>query len=246
MILRNILPLTIEAAGNEGAAGGGTPPASANGSENNNGQTPEFDPNKFWAAPAEVVPAPKAPAATSSQTPSESASPLAAIVQKISEAKFGNAAFLTPDVLNKMGENDFTGFNGGLESFGRDVLAQSAQTTSAMLQHVIPAFLQHVTDMVESKFGGRDMSSFLESNLQAAKDPALAPVVRNIFDIAMKQTKGDKNAALAMTRTMLQTVGTGIAKDVDLTLPTSNGNSSSIPVDWLKELGALGSQMERK
>ena len=225
----------------DGHEGSATPPSATPSGNNGNGAdntggADTFKPEGFWNTPA-ADPAPASQngnAAT--QEPAKEGGGFDAIQSLVTG--FKASSFMTPEVVNKMGENDFTGFDAGLQAHGQQVLQQSTQIMMATLKEVIPALMSQMQGMVGGTLGERDTKAFLESKFTAAKDPSTAPVVRQIFDQAMSLCKGDKTAAEKMTRTMLQTMGNTVGRDVNLEVPANNGRGGpAVKTDWFDELG---------
>lgn len=211
---------------------GGTPAGTGQPPQNNTGAPPQFQADKFWDDPQE---APQPSPQGNGGGGEGPADPLANIFKGLESATF--KPFMTADVVNGMGENNFDTFNKGLDDFGRQLLTQSAQVQTQILQQVVPAILAHVQSLVNGTLEGKDSNAFLESNIAAAKDPATAPMVKSVFDRALQIHKGNRAEALKTTKLMLQTLGNNIAGDVDLTIPPGAGNSPPANQDWFKELG---------
>jgi hypothetical protein len=227
----------IEGGGAAGAGGAAAPiPDGTPLQPSNNAGATEI-PASFWDDPEVTPPAgttPAAPAPAPAPSTTESAEPFGD-VRALVDA-FKPASFMTPEVIAKMGENDFTGFNAGLEAHAKATLNQSAALTASILKTVVPQLMAKMREDIESKFTQTDNDKFIADNIPQYKDPKLARQVTQVFEQSMKHTKGDKAKAIDMTKSMLAAMGSAFAPADSKTV--SDPPSGRQPtVDWGKELG---------
>jgi hypothetical protein len=219
--------------GNPNPGGAGGMPAPNAGGQQNNAGTP--DPLlSFWNEPA---PEPTNPGITPTPTPTPSQAPGAfAEVRALMEG-FKPASFMDAKVIGEMGENKFESFNAGLEQHGKQVLEQSAGMMTGILKEIVPQIFAQVQQMMDSKFTATDNSKFIADNIPQSKDPRLAKQVKDVFDQAMKHSKNDKTAALALANSMLGAMGTAfVPNDPNSGNPPLPGGGRA-KIDWFDELG---------
>ena len=188
-----------------GANNGGNSGGDSNGSggQNNDGQG--FDPAAFWTdpEPSAGVPANQAQGSASSEGGSGQANPAVQAVQNIlSGAKFDDV--FTPDAISALADSDPSKFNANIQSFGQQVLRQSAIIAIQIAQAVQQEMQQTFEQRLNSSFTGRDNYEAMVKNIPGADDPAIQPMIRPIFERALKNTKGNREQAVEMTRAMIQ------------------------------------------
>lgn len=201
-----------------------------NSGDNNDGQG--FDPASFWETPpSEGSGSPARGSADSGSSgggstgEQPSGDPGQEIGQRFAN-QLQNLAF-TPvfnnEISQQIADGNLDGVNGAMTQLGRDSV-RSAVTMSAQLMQVYGShIMSQVEALIQDRLGGRDNNAALESAFpQIATNPAMRPVVSEVFAQAMKHTGGKREAALDMTRTMLKFMGQGVSKELGLSDPAGS------------------------
>lgn len=204
----------------------------------------KFDPMAFWnssdgdktdSAPSgESTAKDSAPSGQQQQqVPANPAETLAASIQSLKFAPVMNDA-----AIAELAEGKTDAFHAQLESFGKEV-------TQASIRNMIPIIAQ-IRDQLREEFKSemsgtlksRDNAADLEAAIPSAKNPAVRPIVDSIFNRAMTVTKGDRKAAIDMTKEMLRLQSTTLGEDIGLPARTAGDNESLVPskTNWLEEL----------
>lgn len=127
--------------------------------------------------------------------------------------------------LEKLGNGDYSEINENLTKTIREsnqqMFAQTVQLMNIFGQRLVAAMEQKFTGTLEQ----RDSSSFLEQNFPTAKDPKIRPVVEQVYNQALKNTKGNRGEAIKQTKEMLALLGKQTASDTGLPLDTSRDSS---------------------
>ena len=152
------------------------------------------------------------------------------------------AGIFTDSALEKLGNGDYSEINTNLES----TIRQASQQQFAQTVQLLNLFGERLVATMEQRFSGtleqRDSSAFLEQNFPSAKDPKIRPMVENVFNQAMKNTKGNRAEAIKQTKEMLALLGKQTAADTGLPLDTSGDSSASGKNNWLQKLTSQLSQ----
>lgn len=150
-------------------------------------------------------------------------------------------SLLTPELMEKMGEGDFAGFNEGMNTFGQKV----ARQTLGLAVNVMKAVEVNILERVRSEMAGtiQNDKSFtaLEAAIPASTNPKTAPLVRQIYTKALQNSKGDIKAAIAQTKSVMQIQAEVFGGDLNLDVAPRNSRDGSPPpkvTDWLEELNA--------
>lgn len=182
-------------------------------SQNNTGQAP--DGTQFWNEPPEDSNA----NGNNNDGSDDSQQFGQTINETIQGLNFGE--LFTADIGTQIQEGDLTGINDRFQELGRSMVTQSVQQSIRIMQRFGAQLLEQSQAQISEALGGRDNDSELVTAFPAAmKDPASAPLVKQVFTQAMKHTKGDRKGAIEMTRSMLSMVGKGARED--LGIPNSN------------------------
>lgn len=220
--------------GNSGAGGGNAP------NQNYNGQG--FDPSQFWVDP----PAQDAPPARGSagNESSGGGSPQnqgdqagQRFAQMIQQAQFDSNVF-TPEALTALNENsDLTAVNNNMAKFGQSVMRQTTLLAAQLMQAFGNQMEAKFESMLNQQFDGREADADLVRSIPSAANPAVAPMVKAIFKRALGISKGDRKAAIDMTKEMLKFQSQSMSGDLGLDVPPRSDDS--IPasnVNWVEEL----------
>jgi hypothetical protein len=144
---------------------------------------------------------------------------------------------MTPTMAEEMSQGNFTNFNQNLQNYGQSIARQTIQQVVPILKAVRDQIMNDVGTKVTGEFGSREDSAALIKAIPSAANPKVAPIVKPIFDQAMKVAKGDRTRAIEMTKTMLQMTNSTLVEDTSLGIaPRGAGDSTASNVNWLEEL----------
>lgn len=203
----------------------------------NSGEDSELD--TFWDSPEDEdddVPNGGADANDSSS----SGHPLVAeLNNSLAGLKFDS--LLTPELMEKMGEGDFAGFNDGMNNFGQKV----ARQTLGLAVNVMKAVEVNIMERVRAEMAGTIQSdksyTALEAAIPSASNPRTAPLVKQIYAKALQNSNGNIKAAIAQTKSLMQIQAEVFGGDLNLNVAPRNsrdGSPSPKVTDWLEELNA--------
>lgn len=173
------------------------------GEQNNGGQG--FNPATFWQdpEPSTGVPASQQQGSASSDGGSGQTNPAVQAVQNIlTNAKFDEV--FTADAISALADSDPSKFNANIQAFGQQVLRQSAVIAIQIAQAVQQEMQQMFEQRLNNSFTGRDNYEAMVKNIPGADNPAIQPMIRPIFERALKIAKGNREQAVEMTRAMIQ------------------------------------------
>lgn len=204
-------------AGNNGGGNGDTGAANNGGNQNNSSSS--FDPSKFWADPNGGN---NSGGGNQGGVNHEEAGK--AFAAKLAGINYGDA--FNGDIMKQMAEGDIKGANDSFRGLLQNATQQSVMLTAELMQKNNDAMLDRVSKLLDDRLGGRDNDAALAENFPMAKDPALKPMVKGIFDQAMKLSKGDRAQAIESTKQMLKYMGTAGAADLGINNPPSSGSDN--------------------
>lgn len=229
-------PTPTPAPGGNNNPGNVGQPGGESQTDNNGGQP--FDAEAFWNPPSGgegagpdgsqgSAPAPTPPGANIGQTLSTA----------LTNMRFSDGDFMTPTLAEEMSQGNFTNFNQNLQQYGQNVARQTIQQVVPILKAVRDQIMADVGQTVQGEFGSREDSAALVKAIPSAANPKVAPIVKPIFEQAMRVAKGDRAKAIEMTKTMLQMTNSTLVDDSSLGIaPRGAGDSTTPKVNWLEEL----------
>lgn len=232
--------------GETGDNSGGNGGAESGGAQTQDNAGQKFDPAAFWVDP------PEGEAASSPQGSSaESGKPAGgsqeqqpeSVGQKlmgaIQGAKFGPAV-MNDKVIADLAEGKPEGFNAAVETMGREIMGQTITAMIPLMQSLQKEIMTQMEAKFQGTFDKRDNESALFEGIPEAKDPALRPMVQNIYDRALKLVKGDRSAATDMTKQMLAIQMQKLSESLGYAPKGAGDSEALIPtpktVNWKEEL----------
>lgn len=227
---------------NTGGGGQGNfEPGGNTGSESNN-TSGDFDPASFWESSGqEGGSAPSGESAGSTATSDSDtggANLQTALTQRLESLAFGDPV-MTEEIAQQINNGDFSGFqeriNQSLNQAVRHALSMNVQ----ILRPFADQIMSQVREEIGQTLSGRDDHSSLITDFPAAKNPVLAKTIEPIFAQALKNTKGDRAAAVKQTKEMLRFMSGAAAEDLDLEVaPRGSGDRGprNQTTNWLDEL----------
>jgi hypothetical protein len=194
--------------GNSGESG-----ASGN-AEDNSGQG--FDAKGFWEDPEPSEQNNGTPTPTPQQSQQEDpGQSLGAQLQEGLKALKFNDLF-DDDIAKQINEGDLTGANARFGELARDMVKQSVVMNTKVVQAFGKHMMTQMESMINDRFGGEKNDEALLKDFPSAKNPAVYKTIKPIFDKALKNTKGDRESAVAMTKDMIKFIRETTSKDLGL------------------------------
>lgn len=216
----------------DNTGGNVTPPAGDSTAGDNTG--PAFDANAFWNPPPSGEGG--GPSGNDGSVPPPTPNVGAELATALSAMDFG-VPVMTPDMAKEMSEGNFASFQTAMTQHGQSVAKQTIRAMMPVLQAIRADILSKVNTDFKGELGNREDMAALHAAIPSAKNPAMAKGVTDIFNQAMKLTKGDRGAAITMTKSMLTLQANTMMEDTSLGLPPrSPGDSTGPKVNWLEEL----------
>lgn len=214
MVFLPALPDEPNPGGADSGGGGNNPPGNTDpatgtsATQDNPGQLP--DPNAFWKTPE-----------PSPDSGDQNSDPGVDLGKTIAEGIQGYTPsdFFTREIGEQLAEGNMEGANQQFQKLSRDIMQQSVIQSAKIMQHLSQQLLGEVESRISQALGGEKDSQALESAFPSMKDPAVRPVINGVFRQAMQHTKGDRQAALDMTRGMLQAMGKAGSADFGIQTP---------------------------
>lgn len=242
----------------DGEHGGATPTPSADNTggntggqsgdstgADNTGQAPDY--SQFWAEPSSDESSSAGSAGSagngtqgegSPQNQQERPNPAATLGEDIGKIDFG-ANIMTQSAIEKLGNGDASEFHANLNNMGREAVTSAIRLMVPIMGQLRDQLRSEMTKTVDSTNTGRDDSAALLAAIPSSSDPKVKPIVESIFAQAKKITKGDRAAAISMTKDMLKLQMQTMSNDLGIP-PAGSGNNSGLvtteTVDWLAEL----------
>ena len=147
---------------------------------------------------------------------------------------------MTDAILSEIADGKVDGFNAAIDKVGQNVLTQSLNMSMQVMQAFGEKMLSIMEEKMSSTLSNRDNSDFLTKEIPSAADPEMGPMIRNVFDQAMKLNKGDKQASIKQTKEMLAVFAKGTVKDLKLDIPPVDTESRPT-TNWIEALMSPGS-----
>lgn len=219
------------------SGGGGDNGGGNSGTQEKSAETPDnaggaFDPTKFWdKPPANALETPGKPGSVDSTgkqvAPAEESEGTKigkTFSERLTNLNLGGPIF-TDDIMAKAAEGDVKGLNDAISAQSKAAVQHAVMMSAELMKAHQDVMLSRVQTMIQEALGGRDKQQTLESEFpQLASNPAMRPMIQGIFDKAMENSKGDRAAAVSMTRTMLQYMGKEGSKDFGFKPPQEDGD----------------------
>lgn len=228
-------------AGNAGGNGGES--GNSGGDSNNNGAA--FDGSSFWGGSAQdgnAAPNGESAGGSGSESgdgSSDGGNVGQALTQQLQSMSFGDPIF-TNEVAEQINNGDFNGVQQRFDAMGQNIVRQSL----SMVVQILKPFAQQMQDQMRDEFSStltnRDNNDTLVKDFPAAKDPRVAPMIRQVFNQALQNNRGNREAAVSQTKEMIALMSGITAGDLNLNVaprgPDDNGRPANPTVNWLDEL----------
>ena len=122
---------------------------------------------------------------------------------------------------------------------GRKIVQESLALQVQILRPFAEQLLEQVRAETNQTFNQRDNSDTLVKLFPAAKNPVMAKTIQPIYDQALKNSKGDRAAAVEQTKEMLRFMAGESATDLNLEIAPRGQGDRGGPTpnfNWLDEL----------
>ncbi len=139
----------------------------------------------------------------------------------ISGAQF--APVFTKELADQIAEGNLDGINAALTESHRLAMKQSVGVFAKLLEAVTGRMQSDFDSRIQKALGGEKANTALETHFPAAKDPAIRPMIQQVFDQSLANTKGNVSEAVKQTNAMLKAFGTRTG----LTTPPADPGGSS-------------------
>lgn len=196
------------------------PQASDDSQASNNSGQSGFNPDSFWDNPAGVG---------DQQTQQENphANLGQQIVQSLQGLKLGDGAGLfNQEVTAELEQGNYNGLNQRFNGMMQDVAKQTLMMTLQMMKALRENMVSDMDSRFASQITANDDTKFLEDKFPSAKNPAMAPVVKRVWDQALTLSKGNRGEAEKTTRIMLAEIAKGMGVDSGLNPPADPRGST--------------------
>jgi hypothetical protein len=228
---------------NQGGNSGNSGQSDGNAGNQGNNTGSQFDPGSFWNSPAEETP-PNSGSAGSNQQGTQNQggggneNQGSAFADALNGLNFGNGVF-TPEAVEKMNGGDATQFHQNMYNFGREVTRQAVIMAAQLMQQNNRQLEERFGQMVDGRFGQQHTEQDLAREIPSYTKPGMKPVVDGIMAQALKVTKNDRKAAIAMTKEMLKVQTQALASDFGISTPpggAGNDFGTGQQTNWEEEL----------
>lgn len=211
-------PMRQQAAEEGGGGGNESPPAkdntggnsgesdNQNSDEDNNGQKDELA--GFWETPEDEE------ESDDSEDDSVAASQALGAELKTAIEGFAPKPLFTKEIAEAIAEGNFDGANEALVASHRATIQQSLMLTAKMVGAVAQRMQADFDQRIQSALGNTKNTEFLESEFPLAKNAQYRPMVERVWNQALKNSKGDRQKAIRMTRGMLEAFGSDVAPNL--------------------------------
>lgn len=209
--------------GNNGGGNSGDSGQSG-GNQNNDGQS--FNAESFWNSPE--------PEGTSQESQGPTDAEFGqSLMQTITN--FQGSPVFDAETASQIAEGNLDGVNQRLQAMQQGVLRQSMIMMAQILQRFDTQVDGRISGQINQNSTRQSDESMLSEQFPSFTKPEVRPVIQGVFQQSLKHSKGDRKAALEMTRGMLKSMGQLGGSDFGFSTPpgnpddhTSNGPSSLV------------------
>lgn len=148
----------------------------------------------------------------------------------------GPEAF-TKEIADAIADGDLGQVNAAFAARDQALLQQSMTLSAKLFGGVIERLTADFEARIERALGNKDSEVALETHFPLARDKAMRPMVKRVWDQALRNAKGNKEEAIRQTRGMLDAFGqrTSLREPPEDTTAGINTRASRSLVDDLLE-----------
>ena len=227
----------------ESDAGNSGESASSDGDSNNTGNG--FDATAFWNGPAsdgDAAPSGESAGTSGSESGTQGEGQRGDFANQLTERlnglTFGDPIF-NEEIAGQINEGNYGGVQERFTAMGRKIVQESLALQVQILRPFAEQLLEQVRAETNQTFNQRDNSDTLVKLFPAAKNPVMAKTIQPIYDQALKNSKGDRAAAVEQTKEMLRFMAGESATDLNLEIAPRGQGDRGGPTpnfNWLDEL----------
>lgn len=142
------------------------------------------------------------------------------------------------ETASQIGEGNLEGVNQRMEQFGQTIMRQAMIMTAQILQRFEGQVDGRITGAISTNTTRQTDESMLGDAFPSFTKPEVRPVIQGVFQQSLRHTKGDRKAAMEMTRGMLKSMGQLGGQDFGFATPPSNPDDyqSNGPSSLVQEL----------
>lgn len=225
-----------------GGASVGNSSSGATGDSEQNNTSGAFDPASFWQGQEPGgAPSSDSESADGNDSASDANNLRDTLTERLNNLQFGEPV-ITQETFEAAQSGDFSGLQAGLNKALAQAVQQSLGLSISVLRPFADQMMTEVEARINGRLGERDDNDQLIKDFPAAKDPKIRPVVDNLYKQALKNTKGDRSAAVEQVKEMMRLMSTSVADDLGLNVAPRSADDSGRPpnraVNWLDELSS--------
>lgn len=202
------------------------------GTQDNNGQ--ELDPNAFWNDPN------AAGDGNSSHEEDLSGQHTGQqIVQDIQN--FRIEPLFSAETAQQISEGNFENVNTALNTAMQNTMRQTVALTARIMQDFEKSIQSQIQGSIKQNQTQQTDEQMLSENFSTYTNPAMKPMIRGVFNQALKHSGNDRDKAMRLTRSMLQTMGQTGSSDLGFQTPPAGPDDyqSEGPSSLVKDLLAM-------
>lgn len=126
------------------------------------------------------------------------------------------------DIAKEVADGNLDGVNARFNEMVQGAVRQAVVLTAKIMQRFEGSIDQRIDGKLGQDRTRQGDEGLLAENFTSFKDPAVAPMIRGVFQQSLLHTKGDRTKALEMTRGMLRTMGQTGRNDLGIEAPPRN------------------------
>jgi len=229
--------------GEENNTGGNSGQPNGESQEQNNSGD-DFDPVAFWNeddGETDGSPSNRSSAESDDSSSSTEGNDFATqLVSRIDSLNFDGV--FTAEIASQLNEGNFDGANEAIQNNLRKAVKESMVTQVQMMRKFSEGMISQVKQMIGESMKTDKNENALLSSIPAARNPKTAPLVKNIYQQALRKSKGDTTKAINATKQMLATLTSETADELGFDVAPTDPHASRAPkkTNWLEELAGRG------
>lgn len=230
---------------NADAGAGGNADAGASGSSDSDNTGDSFDASAFWNGPApsgDAAPSGESASGTGGESDTQGEGQRSEFATQLTERlnglSFGDPIF-NEEIAGQINEGNFSGVQDRLTAMGRNIVRESMALQVQILRPFAEQLVAQMRNETNQTFTQRDDSDSLVTLFPAAKNPVMAKTIQPIYAQALKNHKGNREAAVADTKQMLRFMAGESAADLNIEIAPRGQGDRGGPTpnfNWLDEL----------
>lgn len=212
-------------AGDNADAGGGNDGGTGGESQEQNNTGDKFDIDAFFSEEGDG--ADKAPSGESTADSESSSSTERNLAQEVNTelASMDFGTFMTPEVFQNLQSGDPAEFNKGITEYGRNIAKQAVGMSVGIMRHLSEKIMSDVDQRIQSHSTNTRNYDALVKAIPSAGTAKAGKTVKNIYDRALAQSKGNVEKAIETTKNVIQIQAETFGNDLGFEVaPRSSGD----------------------